>query len=206
MGFQFIGQYERLLGESIGKLAESAIGKASREVSAGGVTAAMNRWFGDSTPAFRKKLAKDLNNLRANLNVRTIKVGFMSLSNRDDGTNAAAFTNPKWGLKLGKQINYTNNDYGKSEMFLDEAFKGLPILLPLNGGLIANDGYNQSRFNTLVHELSHLILGTEDQMWNGKEAYGAKRASRLAANEPDTAYENAENWGIFVEAVHRNIS
>lgn len=200
MGFSSTDNYVSGLIGTLGSHVQSAIGVAAAEVAAGRATAAMNRWFGDSSPAFRKSLAKDLNQLRANLNIRTITVGYEELNARDSGTNAGAWNDFTKRLNLGTDLSHI--PIGRSGIELDMAFSSLPLYMPLDGNRqIDVTGYNQSKFETLIHELSHLLLGTKDEDWNGKDAYGAKRASRLAANNPVKAKNNAENWGIFIEAV-----
>jgi hypothetical protein len=58
----------------------------------------------------------------------------------------------------------------------------------------------QSQFETLVHELSHLVLNTNDEtLSSGVTAYGGSNARTLAAQSPDKAKNNAENWGFFIE-------
>lgn len=200
MGFSSTDNYVSTMIGSLGSQVQNALGTAATEVAAGRATAAMTRWFGDSSPAFRKTLAKDLNQLRANLNIRTITVGYEELSARDSGTNAGAWNDFTKRLNLG--TNLSQIPTGRSAIELDMGFRSLPLYMPLDGTrLIDATGYNQSKFETLIHELSHLLLGTKDEDWNGKDAYGAKRASRLAANNPAKAKNNAENWGIFIEAV-----
>lgn len=52
-----------------------------------------------------------------------------------------------------------------------------------------------SQMGTLVHEFSHMLANTEDH------GYGPGEARRLAAQEPDKAIENADNYEYFVEAI-----
>ena len=57
----------------------------------------------------------------------------------------------------------------------------------------------QDQFETLVHELSHLIMATDDVEYNGEKAYGGDSARELARNDSAKAQKNAENMGFFVE-------
>jgi peptidyl-Lys metalloendopeptidase len=54
-----------------------------------------------------------------------------------------------------------------------------------------------SRFGTVVHELSHVVADTEDF------AYGPRRAEALARENPGLAVRNADNFQYFVESVAR---
>jgi peptidyl-Lys metalloendopeptidase len=54
-----------------------------------------------------------------------------------------------------------------------------------------------SRFGTVVHELSHVVADTEDF------AYGPRRAEALARENPGLAVRNADNLQYFVESVER---
>lgn len=179
----------------------SGLETAAARVQGGQADAACQRWFGDTSQAWKKELATTLRKWRSNINVRTIKVGFAP---RDDrGANAASWRT-KNGLDFSTQLNGTGtNDH----MNLDEGFSSLPEYLPLQGGVVDATFYSQSKYETLVHELSHLLLNTKDvpvgfdSDGDVKEAYGAKRSAKLAINDPAKAKRNAENWGIFVEAV-----
>ena len=54
-----------------------------------------------------------------------------------------------------------------------------------------------SRFGTVVHELSHVVADTEDL------AYGPRRAEALARRNPGQAVRNADNFQYFVESLER---
>ena len=63
------------------------------------------------------------------------------------------------------------------------------------------------KFETLVHELTHVLWGTADHPLSTRvTAYGDYNALALAIEDDDVAFDNAENWGIFLEAVGRNSS
>jgi len=50
---------------------------------------------------------------------------------------------------------------------------------------------------TLIHELSHKILGTKDYLIDGSAIYGAKACKALAAKEINNARTIADNWAMF---------
>jgi len=182
-------------------------------------TAALTRWFGDSSPAFKTKLKKDLEKYRRIINLQNVKVGFRDLNERQvydptrarapgrtgqggfvsvvDGENAAALPGSLTSIDPG-----TGSNYKGRHVLLNEEFKTLPTYLPRTGaGLIDSSDYYQSKFNTLLHEISHVILNTNDELLNnGDEAYGAENAETLVGESTALAYTNAENWGIFIEA------
>lgn len=58
-----------------------------------------------------------------------------------------------------------------------------------------------TKVNSLFHELSHRILGTLDvgpTEGYPEDMYGLDNAQHLAANAPDDALRNAENYGYFI--------
>ena len=63
------------------------------------------------------------------------------------------------------------------------------------------------KFEVLVHELSHSIIGTVDATSDkGKIAYGGTRCRQLALGWPEHAINNADNWGFFIEEFHEYAS
>ena len=104
---------------------------------------------------------------------------------------------------LNDQINFRvrNSVRDQSVVRLGRNFRNLR-----DYGTTPLSQYNgQDKFETLVHELSHVILGTEDvPLQNGATAYQADNARALARQtrgkvDRRSAYNNAENWGFFVE-------
>ena len=55
-------------------------------------------------------------------------------------------------------------------------------------------GYN-SKFGTIVHELTHAVVGTKDL------AYGINDCLKLAQTNPNSAVMNADNYEYFVESL-----
>jgi peptidyl-Lys metalloendopeptidase len=59
-----------------------------------------------------------------------------------------------------------------------------------------------SRFGTVVHELSHVAAGTDDvELSPGVQAYGRRNATLLASQAPDRAANNADNYEYFIETL-----
>jgi peptidyl-Lys metalloendopeptidase len=70
---------------------------------------------------------------------------------------------------------------GKLEVFLCNLFWSRP------------DTGTDTKYGTLIHEVSHEAAGTKDY------AYGQTNCKNLALNSPDKAIENADNYQYFAE-------
>jgi hypothetical protein len=200
MGFVFKDHFVQSEVEVL--LVMSALNACIERVEKNQADAALMRWFGDSSPAWKKEIRKKLSSLKSIINLQDVHVEFTSLKDRDAGTNAAAAP----GLLTSIDPAQAQTFKGRN-VRLDVAFHQLPSRLSLTGGTIDASFYNQSKFETIIHELSHAVLSTNDEdLANGKTAYGAKRAAALATQDSALAKTNAENWGIFVEAcgVHKS--
>ena len=156
---------------------------------------AMGRWFGDTSAPFKSELLRDLNKFRNICNMQSVVIGFENLAARDSTTNASAWPGSIPSFIPGAVTQAV-------PVTMDLAFGSLPKYLPLAAGVIDASAYSQSKLETALHELSHAILGTKDKsLLNGHTAYGAQQAAQLAIERPDRAKKNAENWGIFIEAL-----
>jgi Lysine-specific metallo-endopeptidase len=206
MGITFVDNYAMTQCMQFRDPIMDALSTAADRVRGGQADAACLRWFGDNSQIFKNELVRKITRFRSVINVSDVTVGFERLASRDRTTNAGAFPAAIGNaMNLGTALAHVPG--GREVVELDEAFVSLPHYLPtLPGGTVDDTGYNQSRFETLVHELSHAIIGTIDDLWHGKDAYGAKRSSRLAAHNPAAAKNNAENWGVFIEACGHNRS
>ena len=70
--------------------------------------------------------------------------------------------------------------------------------------IFKEEGDKDTQTQTFLHELSHLVGGTDDEPHPdpvkaaaGKEAYGRTAAERLAELNPKSARNNADNYGFF---------
>jgi peptidyl-Lys metalloendopeptidase len=70
---------------------------------------------------------------------------------------------------------------GKLEVFLCPQFWNAP------------DSGTDTKYGTLIHEVSHEVAGTKDH------TYGQTNCQNLAINDPDKAVENADNYEYFAE-------
>ncbi|WP_193164422.1 hypothetical protein [Microbulbifer hainanensis] len=223
MGFVIQDSYTKGLIGTLQEEVLSALSEAANRVRSRQADAAVTRWFGDTSDATRNHIQRSLSRMRTILNCEQIQLGFTSLKKVTaggatslvrGGSNAAAQRSTSGLRPLNSTLpSYAGAGFHQSNMWLDEGFNRLPKYLPLAGGAIDSSGWNQSKFNTIVHELSHLLLGTVDCVDGaGNTQYGAQRAEALALhgityahyNPPFAALHNAENWGIFVEAAGRN--
>lgn len=168
-----------------------ALAKASTELRAGRGTTECTRWFGGVNPDDRKKLGKALGQFRGIVNLVKIKCNYALMADRQRDENAAAYA-PDGGWAIYTDLR-TAKDQG-FKMRINSNFRNLKKYSPDPAN---EDG--QDQFETLVHELSHLIMNTDDVEYNGQKVYGGDSARLLATNDPDKAKKNAENMGFFVE-------
>lgn len=171
----------------------TTLAKAKTKLQSGEGTPQCDRWFGDSTPGFQAGLALKIGRMRSVLNVISIPFGFCPLHERDVDINAAAYEpSGGWG-------DYTNLTAATGETFkmeIDLNFSSLPRYSYPNPATTTG----QSQFETIIHELSHIVLGTEDQrLASDVRAYGGDNARLLVTQNPSAAQCNAENWGLFIE-------
>lgn len=198
MGLVFQSKYVEQIG---GYAVVEAIKKCIARVEKNQADAACQRWFGSASVDFKKKLKGDLNKLRSVINLQSIQVGFRDRMELDVTENAAALPGSVSSIVPNSFKSGSTRDYNGRHVLLNLNFNNLPNYLPKVGGQIDASDYNQSKFNTLVHELTHVILATNDEkLASGHTAYGAKQALQLVGEDAALAYTNAENWGIFVEA------
>lgn len=201
MGFTTADSYIKSWIDKFGLELMEALANCRKRVEDGSANGAISRWFGATLDAGgRHKFGQRLGLIRSNLNLRSISVGFMGLQSRVATQNARAWNIGSPQLSLGKNLALPGSG-GISTIELDLGFKNLPDYLPLAGGVVDAGGWNQSKFETLVHELTHVLIGTKDEaLANGNTAYGAQRALALAVENPTKACNNAENWAIFIES------
>ena len=205
MGLVAAGNFESVWVRKFGQEILSALATARDLTENGAGDKAFTRWFGKPSLADRTHFAKQIAQMRSNLNLRSIVVGFVTLKSRQSHQNARAWNVSAPQLALGKSLAAPGAD-GLSTIELDLNFNGLPDYLRVLGdGTIDASAGHQGRFQTVIHELTHVLLGTKDlKLANGNIAYGAMNAAALAKEDPKKARENAENWGIFIEACGRN--
>lgn len=204
MGLLANSPYLKGTVSTLGPMVMNSLEKAASRLGTTAADAAALRWFGDNSAPFKRTLASDLRRMRSVINVNTITIGQEDARLRNSGTNASAWTaNGKVGL--GGSVysaggNKGSHGFDARNVFIDGNFRSLPRFLPMTGGTVDASAWHQSQLNTLIHELTHLLIGTADEVGNSGDAYGTQRAAALAISNSVKAKNNAENWGIFIEA------
>jgi len=150
-------------------------------ISRGGALDESDMWFGDSASSWMNRLAVNLNRMASIVNMETITVIFRPLKHRKGNFAAAAPPTGGWGT-------YTTLQDARGQNFtlkLDTGFNET-VLYRTRTNL-------DSQFQTFVHEITHMLLNTDDI------AVGQKRSRMLVRESPFRAKNNADNWGYFVE-------
>ncbi len=175
----------------------SALQKCRDSVASGGANTQLDRWFGDHSADFGKSVKEKIAKMRSHLlntNIKCVKgVGLTS----DNNAQANHFTVGLTGVSSLMAVNYAATQADTfSKVMIGPNFKNLPKYATSS---LASFG-DQDQFETLVHELTHVVLGTKDEKnGSGVTAYGATNARNLATADSAKAKTNAENWGLFVE-------
>lgn len=160
-----------------------------------GMQGAIDTWFGaNCPPAFRTGMPAMLRQFRSCMNLCTITLCCSTLEDRDVNIYGAAYHNLDDGF--APIVNFDPNTQPSLRLELDGAWNvGIPMYRTANN--------EHSAFVTIAHELSHLLLGTDDHPLNPPAAkpkcYGARICLALAESDDDRALTNAENWGYFIE-------
>ena len=133
-------------------------------------------------------VATNLNTTASIINLHDVTVGFRQLAHRSKKTFAAA-TKPA-GLGGWQAFHSVAEARNRSfRLWLDIRWNSAPIH--------RSDAEKDSRFQTLVHEFTHMVLNTDDI----PGSYGYDEALDLAVQDSDSAKKNADNWGYFVEEI-----
>jgi hypothetical protein len=146
-------------------------------------------WFGDSTAQWITQLRTKLNRMASVINLKTIEIHGTARNQRDKKNFAAAYE-PAAGWRdntanVGGRGFITRSQGQDFEIELDFKWNSSPKYR-----VITN---YDSKFQILVHELTHLIIHTED------EAYGSIKCRALAITSPQRAKRNADSWSYFLE-------
>jgi hypothetical protein len=184
MGFNIttLGPSSRKIVVELAPLIITAMRKSETELAAGRAATEVTRWFGTtSANTIKGKVSK----LRSFYNCNNITLRFATLQKR--GSNNAAALAP--GNGWDDYTNLTKANGVTFEMYLNSGWEEKdrwstkPLATAGSGG----------QFKTLVHELSHLGLNTNDHK------YQAGPCITLASSDPVKALDNADNWGFFIE-------
>jgi hypothetical protein len=158
-----------------------ALREVSRIITRGGALSESDMWFGDSSPAWMKRLSTNLNRMANVVNLEPIHVSFRSLAHRKGSFAAAQRPAGGWG-------NYMTVSGARGQGFilkLDTRWNTAPLYRSRRD--------LDSQFQTFVHEITHMLMDTDDI------EYGQKSCRLLAKQSSHRAKNNADNWGYFVE-------
>jgi hypothetical protein len=166
--------------------AVSQLRLAANRINIGKCRPQSRKWFGDSSSAWMGTLAQHLNKMASIINTKPIEVVGTNWKKRDEGTLAAA-QRPKEGWKT-----YTHMTKAQGQNFrirLDIAWNAKPLFSPTGQSV-------DSKYLTMVHEVTHLVLNTDDV---GPNPYGYQNCVNKALSSPANAKKNADNWAYFMD-------
>lgn len=159
-----------------------------------GANTILQRWFGDSSAAFRKDMKEKVAKMRSVLNARDIEC-------KTDILGGSATNN-------AESYSYTSGLFEKGDTLnrMTDADTHIKIgpnfpLLPKTASGVPSGWTGQDQLETMLHELSHFVIGTADEKLDdgSTTAYGGAAARLLVTQSVDRAKNNAENWGFFIE-------
>jgi len=74
--------------------------------------------------------------------------------------------------------------------------------MQLNAGF-SSDRYSYGeKVGSILHEITHMRLGTNDEKIGSRDCYGADLCGVLARAFPDLAMTNADNWAYYFTSYH----
>ena len=182
-----LGPSDQIILSKMGPEIVNLLRKISSQLQVGNTHS--KRWFGKDDANCVKTLRISLNRMASVINLKEINIHGTDFLKRDK-KNFAAARRPDSGWR-----NNTENAKGKGFITRSQN-QGFNIRLDLKWDTSPDyrtaSNYD-SKFQILVHELSHLILNTEDY-W-----YTKNKCINRAKSEPDKAIKNADSLAYFVE-------
>jgi Lysine-specific metallo-endopeptidase len=184
--FGFTSAHEKVI-KTIVATASGAISKAYSAHVKGTDASAFATWFGTGA---RAQVQGVLHKMNYGMTNGVININYNTAA-CTPGTNAVAYA-PAYGWA---RANVAQARAAGSAFNLDVC----PCLIRQMSSLGSG---NQSQVGTLIHEISHLLGNTDDEVnpATGLVAYGASAAKALATTYPTQAVNNAENYGFYVSA------
>jgi hypothetical protein len=160
---------------------------AAMNIQQGGGRAESRKWFGDDSNQWMSELGPKLSMLASMINVKPIDVHFSKLQKRCGGEFAAAkMPLDGWQDFTDGQKPMTQAEGQNFRIILNLSWNSSPLYRPFKRPA-------DSKFQTMVHECTHLFLNTDD------DAYGVPMCEVTAARTPAIAKKTADCWGYFVE-------
>jgi Lysine-specific metallo-endopeptidase len=190
MGFIIdeLGPHDQIILTRLEPEVIAVLRKASTLTQSGQCKKQSKLWFGDNSDTWMKSLGQSLYQLASMLNTKPIKIVGTHYKKRKTTTSAAAQP-PAQGWQPYTKM--TGPDQGFT-IRLDIAWNEKPLFRP-------GDTPALSKFHTIVHEMTHLILNTDDV----SPAYGESNCKDKAATNPTKAKKNADNWAFFVDDMRK---
>jgi hypothetical protein len=192
MGFNNagLGPSDQQIVQSLQPVIIDTLRKASTKIKQGGGRPESKKWFGDDSPGWMNELGRKLDTLASLINVKPIDVSFSNLNKRCSGEFAAApMPVGGWNDFAGGANPMTAGQGRNFRIWLNLDWNTTPLYRPFKRPA-------DSKFQTLVHECTHLFINTDD------DAYGVPLCEVTAARSSATAKKTADCWGYFVEEFH----
>jgi len=172
-----IGKIIKTLGKCNPKFLKSVAAKA-----------AGRRWFGDDSDTWMNDLAGKLNKFRTGINLHKFELTYATIGNRVFGQYGVAF--PPGGVWLDR-TSVTESIAITFKMKLDFAWSSLPSAPKMHQPKVF------SKYHGFIHELTHLILNTDDV----NPPYGYDNCTHRANTSAAQAKDNADNWAFFMDEI-----
>jgi hypothetical protein len=189
MGFNSagLGPSDQQIVQNLQPVIIDTLRKAATKIHQGGGRGESRRWFGDNSDLWMGELGRKLQMLASMINTKPIDVAFSNLNKRCGGEFAAApMPAGGWRDFVGGQNPMTTGQNRNFRIWLNLDWNTAPLYRPFKRPA-------DSKFQTLVHECTHLFLNTDD------DAYGVATCEVTAARNPVVAKKTADCWGYFVE-------
>ena len=115
-----------------------------------------------------------------------------------------------------KTINFsccaTVDSIASFAQYQADKVRGGKAMLPGVRNMQLNAGFSSDRYSygekvgSLLHEITHMCLGTNDEKIMERECYGAPLCGTLARVRPELAITNADNWGYYFTSYHSDLN
>lgn len=164
--------------------------------------AAMTTWFGSREAAALETARLGVQNMRMVLRNASITVDWNERGDFQGVTHVEPGFTP--GIMGGAEAQRVANMQGISGSNYAITVTGHWLRMPNYAMGMPSAWQDSDKFQCLVHELSHAVLGTIDVVHGtrGITCYGGGNCRQLARGNSKKALTNADNWGFFVEEFH----
>jgi Lysine-specific metallo-endopeptidase len=77
--------------------------------------------------------------------------------------------------------------------------------MQINAGFLDTKYSYGERVGSILHEITHMCIGTNDEKILERDCYGAPLCGALARIRPETALTNADNWAYYFTSYHTDL-